>query len=147
MEAQSTKAQSQIAIQGQYLERFRTELEGIKTRVLAQSTNAENITRIFTAQTSMYGTEGQLSAAESAAGDRTAQLRLEQSKLTFEAAARNAEVAGNFALKRADLAIEGSRGASQVLGQLTASVMSGVNMSASNGYSESTSQSWSGELN
>lgn len=146
VEAQSTRAQSQIAAQNQQLELFRATLDGIKTRVLAQSTNVDAITKTFAAKTSLYGVEGQLSAAESAAGDRTAQLRMDQAKLTFDAAARNAEVAGNFALKKADLAIEGSRGAAQVLGQLTASVMSGVNMSASSGYSESMGWSWSGEI-
>ena len=55
-------------------------------------------------------------------------------------------IAADFGIKRAELAIEGSRGASQVWGQLAASVLSGVNLGASISYGESESWAWSGEI-
>jgi len=146
VEAQNLRTQSQIAVHGQQLDSFRSTLAGIATRVQAQSANVEAITRVFQSRAAMFGTEGQVSAAESAAGDRTAQLRMEQGRLLFDAAARNAEIASNHSIKRAELAIEGHRGSAQVWGQLAASVLSGVNMGASTSYGESMGWSWSGEI-
>ncbi len=146
VEAQQTRAQTQIAKNGQQLDLFRATLAGIATRVQAQSGNVDAITRVFQSQTGLYAAQGQVSAAESAAGDRINELRLNQSRLAFEGAARNAEVAGNFALKKADLAIEAHRGAAQVSGQLTASVLSGVNLSAGTSQSGNVTFSYSGEI-
>ena len=146
VEAQQTRAQTQIAKNGQQIELFRATLAGIATRVQAQSGNVDAITRVFQSKTGLYAAQGQVAAAESAAGDRTNELRLNQSRLVFEGAARNAEVAGNFALKKADMAIEAHRGAAQVSGQLTASVLSGVNLSAQTSQSGSVQVSLSGEI-
>lgn len=73
---------------------------------------------------------------------------MEQSKLIFDSAAQNARMAADVGIKKAELAIEGSRGAAQVLSQLTASVLSGVNLSASANSSASSnySESRTGEL-
>ena len=148
VEAQQTRAQTQIARNGQSLELFRTALDGVRTRVAAQSANVESVARIFAAETALFAAQGQVSAAESAAGDRTASLRMEQSKLIFDSAVQNARMAADVGIKKAELAIEGSRGAAQVLGQLTASVLSGVNLSASanSSASSSYSESRTGEL-
>lgn len=146
VEAQQTRAQTQIAKNGQQIDLFRATLAGVATRVQAQTGNVDAITRVFQSQTGLYAAQGQVSSAESAAGDRNNELRLNQSRLAFEGAARNAEVAGNFALKKADLAIEAHRGAAQVAGQLTASVLSGVNMSAGTSQSGSVSFNYSGEI-
>ncbi len=148
VDAQQTRAQTQIARNGQSLDLFRTALDGVRTRVAAQSANVESVARIFAAETSLFAAQGQVSAAESAAGDRTASLRMEQSKLIFDSAAQNARMAADVGIKKAELAIEGSRGAAQVLSQLTASVLSGVNLSASANSSASSnySESRTGEL-
>lgn len=148
VDAQQTRAQTQIARNGQSLELFRTALDGVRTRVAAQSANVESVARIFAAETALFAAQGQVSAAESAAGDRTASLRMEQSKLIFDSAVQNARMAADVGIKKAELAIEGSRGAAQVLGQLTASVLSGVNLSASasSSGSSSYSESRTGEL-
>lgn len=145
-EAQDGRVRSKIAANGQALELYRSTLAGIATRVQAQATNAEVITKVFAAKTNLFGTEGQVSEAESAAGDRTARLKMDQSRLIFDGAVQNAQIAANYGLKRAELAIESSRGAAQVWGQLAASVLSGVNLGASMSYGESESWSWSGEI-
>ena len=146
VDAQQTRAQTQIARNGQSLELFRTTLDGVRTRVAAQSANVDAITRMFAAETSLFAAQGQVSAAESAAGDRTASLRMEQSKLIFDSAVQNARMAADIGVKKAELAIEGSRGAAQVLGQLTASVLSGVNLSASASNGSDLNVNLSGEI-
>lgn len=146
VEAQASRASSQIAVNGQTLDQFRATLAGIATRVQAQSANVDAATRVFAAQASMFGTEGQVSAAESAAADRTATLKMEQNRLLFEGAVRNAQIAADYGVKRVELAIEGNRGAAQVWGQLAASVLSGVNLGASTSEGSSMSWSWSGEI-
>lgn len=147
VDAQQSRVQSEIAANGQLLDKFRATLAGIATWLQGQSANADVIARIFQSKASMFAAEGQVSAAESAAGDRTNELRMQQARLVFDSAARNAEVYGNFALKKADMAIEGSRGAAQVWSQLAASVLSGVNLGASTSYGESMSWAWSYEGN
>lgn len=146
VEAQSSRAQTQIAVNGQALDLFRATLAGVSTRVQAQVANVDAATRVFSAKTALFGTEGQVSAAESDAGNRTAALRQEQYKLLFGSAAQNARMAADYGIKRAELAIEASRGASQVWGQLAASVLSGVNLGASTSQSGSWSWSWTGEI-
>lgn len=144
VEAQSSRANTQIAVQGQVLDAFRASLAGVATRVQAQSANVDAAARIFQAQTGLFAAQGQVSAAEAAAGDRTNELRMQQSRLLFESSARNAEIAGNYGLKKVEMAIEGHRGSAQVWSQLAASVMSGVNLGASASESWSTSTSYSG---
>lgn len=146
VEAQSSRASTQISANGQLLDLFRATLAGIATRVQAQSMNADVVTKLFAAKASLFGVEGQVSEAESAAGDRSARLQMDQYKLLFDSASQNAQIASNWGVKRAELAIEASRGASQVWGQLAASVLSGVNLGAGISYGESESWSWSGEI-
>ena len=146
VEAQSSRASTQIAANGQQLDLFRATLAGIATRVQAQATNVDAVTKVFSARTALFGTEGQVSAAESAAADRTASLRMDQARLLFDGAVQNARIAADYGIKRAELAIEGSRGASQVWGQLAASVLSGVNLGASTSQSGSWQWSWTGEI-
>lgn len=146
VEAQSSRASTQIAANGQQIDLFRATLAGIETRVQAQVANADSATKVFSARTAMFGTEGQVSAAESAAADRTASLRMDQARLLFDGAVQNARIAADYGIKRAELAIEGSRGASQVWGQLAASVLSGVNLGASTSQSGSWSWNWQGEI-
>lgn len=146
VDAQSSRVQSQIAANGQQLDLYRATLAGIATSVQAQAVNADSVTKVFSARTALFGTEGQVSAAESAAADRTASLRMDQARLLFDGAVQNARIAADYGIKRAELAIEGSRGASQVWGQLAASVLSGVNLGASTSQSGSWSWSWSGEI-
>lgn len=146
VEAQSSRASTQIAANGQQLDLFRATLAGIATRVQAQATNVDAVTKVFSARTALFGTEGQVSAAESAAADRTASLRMDQARLLFDGAVQNARIAADYGIKRAELAIEGSRGASQVWGQLAASVLSGVNLGASTSQSGSWAWNWQGEI-
>jgi len=143
---QNQRAQSQIAANGQALDLFRATLAGVGMRVQAQSANVEAATKVFSAKTALFGTEGQVSSYESAAADRTASLQMDQARLHFDGAVQNARIAADFGIKRAELAIEGSRGASQVWGQLAASVLSGVNLGASISYGESESWGWTGEI-
>ena len=146
VDAQSSRASTQIAQNGQLLDLFRATLAGVGTRVQAQVANADVATKVFAAKAALFGTEGQVSEAESAAGDRTSRLKLDQSRLIFDGAVQNAQIAANYGIKRAELAIEASRGAAQVWGQLAASVLSGVNLGASISYGESEQWSWSGEI-
>lgn len=146
VEAQASRANTQIAQNGQLLDLFRATLAGVNTRVQAQVANVDSATKVFAGKVALFGTEGQVSASESAAADRTASLRMDQARLQFEGAMQNAKIAADYGIKRAELAIEGSRGASQVWGQLAASVLSGVNLGASISYGESESWSWSGEI-
>lgn len=146
VDAQSSRASTHIAQNGQLLDLFRATLAGVGTRVQAQVANADVATKVFAAKAALFGTEGQVSEAESAAGDRTSRLKLDQSRLIFDGAVQNAQIAANYGIKRAELAIEASRGAAQVWGQLAASVLSGVNLGASISYGESEQVSWSGEI-
>lgn len=146
VEAQSSRAQTQLAVNGQALDLFRATLAGVTTRVQAQSANVSAATQVFSAKTALFGTQGQVSAAESDAANRTAALRMDQHKLLFDSARENARMAADFGIKRAELAVEASRGASQVWGQLAASVLSGVNLGASTSQSGSWSWNWQGEL-
>lgn len=141
VEAQGERTRTQIAAQNQALERFRAVLAGIGTRVQAQLGDADARARIFQSLAGMFAAEGQVSAAESAAADRTAQIRVDTARLAFEAAARNAEVAGNFMLKRADQAIGAGKDAAQIWAQLAASIFSGMNFGASMSYGASDSVS------
>lgn len=146
VEAQSSRAQTQLAVNGQALDLFRTTLAGVDTRVRAQVANVSAATQVFSAKTALFGTQGQVSAAESDAANRTAALRMDQHRLMFDSAVQNARMASDHSIKRAELAIEASRGAAQVWGQLAASVLSGVNLGASTSQSGSWSWNWQGEI-
>ena len=143
---QNQRVTSQIAMNSQQIDLYRAALAGVATRVQAETANAEVKARIFTAKTNLFGTEGQVSASESDAANRTAAMRMEQSKLIFDSASQNARIAADYGIKRAELAIEASRGASQVWGQLAASVLSGVNLGAHTSNSVGMNWSWSGEI-
>lgn len=146
VDAQASRANTQIAKNGQTLDLFRATLAGVATRVQAQVSNADVLTKVFAAKASLFGVEGQVSEAESAAADRVARLKSDQYRLLFDSAVQNAQIASNWGVKRAELAIEAARGAAQVWGQLAASVLSGVNLGAGISYGESESWSWSGEI-
>lgn len=146
VEAQGTRANTQIAANGQSLDLFRARLAGVATDVQAQSANVEAVARIFATQAALFNAEVQASAAESGAVNDSSRLKLDGSRLEWDTARSNAEIASNFLLKKADLALEGHRGSAQIWSQLAASVLSGMNFGASMGYSESTNVSYSGEI-
>jgi hypothetical protein len=139
VDAQGERARTAIAVQNQRLEHFRAVLAGLTTRVQAQLGDADARARIFSAQASMFAAEGQVSAAESAAADRTAELRLGVARLDFDGAARNAELLANFLLKRVDQAIAAGKDASEIQAQLAAALLSGMNFGASMSYGASDS--------
>lgn len=146
VEAQGTRANTQIAANGQRLDAFRAQLAGAATDVQAQVANVEAVTRIFASQTGLFSAEVQASSAESGAINDSSRLTLDGSRLQLDAQARNAEIAANYGLKHADLALEGHRGSAQIWSQLASSLLSGVNFGASMSYGESTNVSYSGEI-
>jgi hypothetical protein len=97
----------------------------------------------------VFAADAQVSAAESAAHDRTASLRLESARLDVDTALKNNEIRANYALKKIDQAIETNRAKATVLAQLAAATLSGVNFgssySGSDSFGRSYSVSYSGE--
>lgn len=146
VEAQGTRANTQIAANGQRLDLFRAQLAGVATDVQAQSANVEAVARLFATQAALFSAEVQASAAESNAVNDSSRLRLDGSRLEWDTARSNAEIAANFALKRGDLALEGHRGAAQIWSQLASALLSGMNFGASMSYGESLGISYSGEI-
>lgn len=121
----------QIESQAQELERYRAELVGAQIDSQIQLSAIDARLRRFATQGSVYQAEAQVVAAESAAHDRTAQMRLGVAQLRVTTMQRNNELAGNYALKTIDAQIETLKAKAGIVGQLAASSQSGVNFGAS----------------
>lgn len=138
-EAQASRVSSQVAIQGQQIESYRAEIAGATARIQGAIASGELDARVFQSRAGMYAAEGQMSASEVNAINDSERTKLDGSRLTFETAKANAEIAANIAMKRIDQAVEAGRGTAQIWAQLAASVFSGMNLSGSVGYSSNNS--------
>lgn len=139
VEAQDTRARTEIASQGQQLELYRAQLAGVAARIQGDTASGELAARIYQAKVAGFAAEGQMSASEVNAINDSQRIKLDGSRLVFDAARANAEIAANVGLKRIEYAIDANRGTAQIWSQLAASVFSGMNLSGSIGYSSNSS--------
>lgn len=139
VEAQDTRARTLLASQGQELDVFRATLAGVATRIQGDTASAEVRARLYQSQVAGFAAEGQMSSAEVNAINDSQRLVLDGSRLVYDSAKSNAEIAANVGLKRIEYAMDANRGAAQIWAQLAASVFSGLNFSGSVGYSSGAS--------
>lgn len=139
VEAQDTRARTEIASQGQQLELYRAQLAGVAARIQGDTASGELAARIYQAKVAGFAAEGQMSASEVNAINDSQRIKLDGSRLVFDAARANAEIAANVGLKRIEYAIDANRGTAQIWSQLAASVFSGMNLSGSIGYNSNAS--------
>lgn len=139
VEAQDTRARTEIASQGQQLELYRAQLAGVAARIQGDTASGELAARIYQAKVAGFAAEGQMSASEVNAINDSQRIKLDGSRLVFDAARSNAEIASNVGMKRIEYAIDANRGIAQIWAQLAASVFSGMNLSGSIGYNSNAS--------
>lgn len=145
------QATARIEIQKLGFVGFNAELEAARTLVAAQVARVNAKASLFSSQANMYQAEGQVAAAESAAQDRTNELRVRVATARLESTLKvtDARIAQNGQIY--SLYVEQLKAKAQVVSQLASATMSGVNFGAnysgslSYGYSNSASLSWSGE--
>lgn len=125
----------------QQLAQFGLLLEAAKADGQIQLARLDGKVRTYSAQGGVFAAEASVSAAESAAHDRTASLRMEAGRLRIETGQKNLEISANYALKAIDSSIAQYTAKAQIVSQLAASTMSGVNFGAS--YSGSLGVSYS----
>jgi hypothetical protein len=130
-ESYFAQGEFQIKKQIQQLELFRAKLQGAQIDSQTQVAALDAKVRVYAADGSIFGVQGQVSAAESAAHDRTAELRLGAARLTAETQQKSLEMTANYAIKVIDEQIEVLKAKAQVVAQLAASSQSGVNFGAS----------------
>lgn len=146
------RGKAQIAAQQLGYQNYAARLEGVKTLIGAQVANANVQSSLYQAQAGMYQAEGQVVAAEAAANDRTAALRVEVARARLDASLKTIEARINQNTQIYGLYVEQLKAKAQVLTQLSAATMSGVNFGASyngslsHGYSNSASIGWNGEM-
>lgn len=130
---------------------YSAQLEGVKTLIGAQQARISAIAQVFSSEAGMYQAEGQVVAAESAAHDRTNELRVRVATARVDTALKNTEARINQNFQIYSLYVEQLKAKAQVVTQLSSATMAGVNFGASyNGslshsYSNSASLGWSGE--
>ena len=139
VEAQDTRARAQIAAQGQELDVFRAAVAAAQARIQGDTASGELATRVFQAQVARFAAEGQMSSSEVNAINDSQRTILDGSRLVYDSAKTNAEIAANVGLKRIEYAMDANRGVAQIWAQLAASVFSGLNFSGSVGYNSAAS--------
>lgn len=130
-EAYFNEGRFKIERNQQVLEAFRAALASDDQRLRAQLGNVDAIARRAAAEAVLYQADAGVAQAESAAYDRTAQLKIENERNRVQAALQQAELSMQQMLKIADLLSQILRDKANVLGQLVASSQSGVNYGAS----------------
>lgn len=141
----------QIERNGQTLDLFRAELQGAEQYLRGQLAQLDAKVRTFGAETELYRADGSLAHAESAATDRTVQLRVENERNRTQVALQQAEININQALKIGEILVEQIKAKSATIAQLAAASQSGVNFGASmsagqsKGYSYGRNYSYSGD--
>lgn len=150
VDAWRTKRQSDLEasrvaleVENQKLERYRALLTGAQIDSQVQLAAVDAVLRQYSTQGSVYAAEGQVAAAEAQAMDRNASLRIEQARLAVDTANSNNRLRADYALKAVDQAIETNRAKAQILAQLAAATLSGVNFGASISGSLGVSNSYS----
>jgi hypothetical protein len=139
------------SLYGRRVDAYRTLGDLTRTQLQAQTASIDATARTFDARARMYSAEGDIIGAEAAAHDRTAQLRLAVASARNQSALQNAQINIQQMVQRATLYVELLKAKSQVVNQLAASTMSGVNFGASyngslsHGYNMSVGYNYSGE--
>ena len=139
VQAQDTRARTELAAQAQELDVYRAELAGFAARIQGDTASGELQARVYQSQVAGYAAEGQMSSAEVNAINDSQRLILDGSRLTYDAAKSNAEFSANIALKRVEYAMTANEGIAKIWAQLAASVFSGMNLSGSVSYSSNNS--------
>lgn len=121
----------QIESQAHQLELYRAQLQGAQIDSQLQLAAIDAVLRRYATDAQVYTASAQVSAAESAAQDRNAQMRLEAARLRIETLLSNAQRAADYALKSVDAQIEVTKAKAQIVSQLAASSQSGINFGAS----------------
>lgn len=136
---------------GQTLDLFKAELLGAEQDLRGQLAQLDAKVRTFGAETELYRADGSLAQAESAAADRTVQLRVENERNRTQVALQQAEININQALKIGEILVEQIKAKAAAIAQLAAASQSGVSFGASlsagqsEGRTYSRSYSYSGD--
>lgn len=150
-ESYFNEGQFQLAKNGQTLELFRAQLQGSEQDLRAQLGRIDAEVRTYGAKMDGYQTEGTVAQAESAALDRSTQLKVEIERNRTSVALENAKMPIDQMMEAAKILVEQIKAKAAALAQLTAASQSGVNLGASIsasgsfGVSHSRSVGWSGE--
>lgn len=145
------QAQARIEVQKLGFAGFNAELEAARALLAAQVARNNSKAQLFSSQADMYSAEGQVAAAESAAQDRTNELRVRVATARLESILKITDSRINQNAQIYGLYVEQLKAKAQVVSQLAAATMSGVNFGASYsgslnfGYQNSASLSWNGE--
>lgn len=110
---------------------FQAQLEAVRTQIQAQLGTIDARARTFQARASMYVAEGGVIAAEATANDRNAELRIAAARARAEIAQKNIDQRITQNNQIATIYVEQLKAKAQVVSQLAASTMSGVNFGAS----------------
>src|SRR5690606_6500841 len=132
----------QIDAQIQQLEKYKAALQGALIDSQTQIASNDAKVRAYAVDGSVYGTTGQISGLEAQHADRQASLRIEAANLRVGTAQKSAELTANYAIKVIDQQIEVLKAKAQVVSQMGASTMSGMNFGASYSGSIGTSASY-----
>ncbi len=130
-EAYIQEGQFQISQQQLGFDGFKAALEGSRTLIAAQTASIDATARTFAARAGMYQAEGAVVAAEAASNDRTASLRIEAARARLEAILKSTDARINQNIQISGLYIEQLKSKAQVISQLAAATLSGVNFGAS----------------
>lgn len=139
VDAQDTRARTEIASQGQQLEVYRAQLAGVAARIQGDTASGELKARLYQSQVAGFSAEGQMSASEVNAINDSERTKLDGQRLVYDAARANAELAANIALKRIEHAMTANEGTAKIWAQLAASIFSGMNLSGSVSYGSNAS--------
>ena len=112
------------------VEAFRAKVDRVNALLRAQEANANAKSSAFTAQARAFEAEGQLSIAESAAGDRQQQIAIESERSRVQLNLQTLIAQSEQARDAARMVLQALETRAQALSQLAASSMSGVNLGA-----------------
>jgi hypothetical protein len=141
-EAYFNEGRFQIERNNQTIERFRAALQGSDQDLRAQVAALDAQLRLFGGEVALYGADGQIVQAESAALDRRAEILTAIETGRTQTELKAAEIRVQQALKIGEIYVEQLKGKMAALAQLAASSQSGVNFGASLSGSLSTSFSY-----
>lgn len=151
-EAYIEQGKARIAAQQLNFAGYQSQLEGVRAQLQVQVANVQAQSQLYASKAAMYQAEGQVVQAESAAHDRTASLRVEVARARLEAALKTIEARIGQNGQIYGLYVEQLKAKAQVLTQLSAATMSGVNFGAqyngslTHAYQSSASIGWQGEM-
>ncbi len=122
---------AELAQQRQEFEVFRLKLEHARTDLAAQIAAIDARLRAIQANTAIYATEAQIATAEAAAKDRSAELKLSESRARAEVALGNINAQITQLDRVGSMYLQELTSRAQIISQLAAATASGVNFGAS----------------